>query len=105
METELAAGIFAILGAIVGGIFTLLAARAGNQWARARRHICRLSGQVAAYHRLEELYKEALASADPELGSTRTILLAMRDHVESEGLTRPQMTGRDAQRIRDTWCS
>lgn len=104
MPGELVTGVFALLGALVGGLFTLLAARVSHDWKRVKRHVCRLAGQVESYHRLEELYKEALAAAEPERGAAKTVLQDMRSQVEEEGLARPQMTARDAQRLRDVWC-
>lgn len=99
---EYTSGLFAIAGALVGGLFTLLAARVGRDWNRARRYIDRLARQVAAFHALEHEYIQALHAADPELGAPRHIQTAMRDRVqEKTGFDRPSMTAKEANRLRD----
>lgn len=101
---EIASGLFALGGALVAGLFTYLAARVGHRWDRARSDIQKLSEQVAAYHKLEELYKVELAVNDPAHRAAKTIQQDMRDKVQGEdGHVRPEMTAHEAQKIGRSW--
>lgn len=93
-------GFFAIAGAVVGGLFTYLAARVGHRWNEATRRIAEMGEQVAAYHALEQAYMLELHHADPELGAPGTIQTRMRDRVQQlPGFVRPEMTANRARRV------
>ena len=98
------AGAFALVGALVGGLFAYLAARSGQRWAKARRDIVKLCDQVGAYYQLEQLYASELALVDPARRSSATIKKQMRGRVvESGGFERPSMTSLTALKLRRHW--
>lgn len=104
MQSEIATGLFTIAGTIVGGVFTYLAARVGQRWDKARSDIKRLCEQVAAYHKLEELYKQRVAQLDPSGVRSKTVQQDMRDQVQDlEGYERPTMTANSAREILGSW--
>lgn len=104
MDTSVTSGLFALLGAVVGGLFTYFGAKAGHDWAKAKADIVRLCDQVAAYHKLEELYKEDLAKADPVRGKPKTLMEGMRESVqELPGFVRPNMSANEARKLKDRW--
>ena len=104
MSTEAMTGLFVIGGAIVGGLFSYLSARIGHDWDKAKSDIRRLSDQVAAYHKVEELYKQKVAALDPTAGSPKTVLQLMRDEVQAlDGFVRRSMSANEAMKIQDRW--
>ncbi len=103
MKTELITGMFAIVGAIVGGFFAYITAKIGFKWDSAKKDILRLSEQVIAYHNLEKLYYEALASANNEERSGRTIMIEFRNNTELLDVERPNMTINQAKDIKKKW--
>lgn len=104
MTDSVMAGAFALGGALIGGLFTYLAARVGQRWAKAERDIARLCDQVAAYYELEQLYKDELAILDPRKRSPATILKDMRAKVAESGeFERPTMTSVAAGKLRREW--
>lgn len=104
MTTEWTGGLFAILGALTGGLFTYLAARVGHDWERAKGDISRLCDQVIAYHTLENLYSEEMARLDPSRGKPRTVMQEMRETVQtSVGIVRPTMSANEARKLKNKW--
>jgi ABC-type uncharacterized transport system ATPase subunit len=104
MTTELVVGLFAVLGAVVGGLFTYLAARVGHDWDTVKNDVARLCDQVIAYHTLEELYKDELARLDPSRGKPKTVQQEMRESVQGKsGVVRPTMTANEARKLKDRW--
>lgn len=100
IDASYISGLFALGGVLIGGFFTLRAAKLGHDWDSARRHIARLSEQAAAYHALEQEYAHALHEADPGMGAPQHIKTLMRDRVQQlDGFERPTLTGRDAREI------
>lgn len=97
-------GVFALGGALIGGLFTYLAARVGQRWTKAQKDITQLCDQVAAYYQLEQLYKDELAALDPGNRSAATILKDMRAQVAESGeFERPYMTSTAASKLRREW--
>lgn len=104
MDNSVATGLFALAGALIGGLFTYLAARIGQRWAKAQKDIAQLCDQVAAYYQLEQLYKDELALVDPTRRSSATIMKEMRGRVADSGeFERPSMTSLAATRLRREW--
>ena len=104
MDTELTAGLFALAGALLGGLISYATTRIDRRWGRAERHIGQLCDQVAAYYQLEQLYKEELALLDPSRRSAKTIMEEMRTRVAQSGeFERPQMTSLAATKLRREW--
>jgi hypothetical protein len=96
-------GVFALAGALIGGLFTLLAARVGYKWEKAKSTITKLCRQVSSYYKLEELYKVEVSRHNPESKAPKTVQQDMRDQVEILGFDRPTMTAKDAKKIMDFW--
>lgn len=98
MTNELIVGLCTLAGSVLGSAATLISANLTNKRSELRTRLFELARQVQAYHKLEELYKVALAN---ELNKPPdTIMKDMRDKVEqSEGYTRPKMTQREAKNI------
>ena len=85
MSVGVVTGIFAIVGALVGGLLSYLSARIGHRWGEAKSEIRKLSEQVAAYHRLEGLYKSWAAEHDPDSRAPKKIQEDMRREIEEIG--------------------
>jgi hypothetical protein len=103
VEKEVLIGIFTIGGATVSGFFTFMASRQNQRWERVRRDISRLCDQVAAYHRLEELYKEQVAQLKVDQATAQTVQREMRSSVEDEISVRPSMTALEARKLKEKW--
>lgn len=103
MENEVLVGLFTIGGASVSGFFTFMAARQNQRWERARSDLNKLCDQVAAYHRLEELYKEQAAQLSVGQATAQTIQKEMRSRVEDETSIRPAMTALEARKLKERW--
>ena len=101
MPPEIVSGLFTVVGLLAGGLITYFTTRVDRQWDRAKRDIVRLCEQVSSYYQLEQLYKEELASLDPERRSARTIMEQMRTRVTDSGAyERPEITSVGADKIR-----
>jgi hypothetical protein len=104
MNSEMITGLFTVAGAIVGGLATIAAARTERKWARAKSEILALAAQVAAYHKLEELYKIELTKLDPTRGKPKTVMEQMRGQVQDiQGFVRPTMTAAQAREVTSRW--
>lgn len=104
MEANFQSGLFALAGTLIGGLITYATARVGHRWEAARRDIRRLAQQVSAFYQLEQLYKEKLASLDPDKRGAKTILEDMRSQVERAGVSeRPSMTSLQAIKLLKEW--
>ena len=108
MDKELWVGIFTVVGAIVGGILgggsTILAARVGQKWEEAKKDIVHLCDQVAAYHKLEDVYANEIARLEPTRGKSNTIKKEMRSVVEASfDVVYPKMTADQAQNSKARW--
>lgn len=104
MGSEVISGLFALSGALLGGLISYATTRIDRRWGRAERHIAQLCDQVAAYYQLEQLYKEELAKLDPAGRSAKTIMEDMRTRVAQSGeFERPSMTSLSATRLRREW--
>lgn len=104
VSSEVIAGLFALAGALLGGLISYATTRIDRRWGRAERHIAQLCDQVAAYYQLEQLYKEELARLDPAGRSAKTIMEDMRTRVAQSGeFERPSMTSLAATRLRREW--
>ena len=104
MDSALIVGIFTLLGAIIGGAASLVATRVDRRWNRAKQQIRRLCYEVAAFHKLEEFYKDEVAQLRPDKPASKTVLEEMRSRVEDEGdFIRPTMTSTDAKKILERW--
>lgn len=105
MSEEIIKGFFLIGAAAVGGILTIFASRSGAGIAQLKeknsqlqKQIERLLKQVEAYHLLEDLYAETIASQDPPR-AVKTIKEEYREKVVSlHQCTRPNMTANEAKR-------
>ena len=103
MEPDIASGLIALGGSLVGGLATYAATRIDRRWRRAEKCILRLCEQVAAYYELEQLYKDELAHFDTSR-SSRAILLEMRTRVSASGqFERPLMTTLGARKLQREW--
>jgi hypothetical protein len=101
---EVISGVFALSGALLGGVITLATTRIDRRWERAKRQIVQLSDQVSAYYQLEQLYKDELAKIDDAGRSGKTIMEEMRTRVSESGeWERPSMTSLAAQKIGKEW--
>lgn len=85
MSEPVVTGLFALGGAIIGGLFTYLAARVGQHWIKAQRDIARLCDEVAAYYQLEQLYKDEVAALSHGGRSAATVMKEMRSKVAESG--------------------
>lgn len=104
VSPEIQSGLIALLGVIVGGLFSYVSARVGQDWSALKSDVQKLAAQVAAYHRLEALYAEEVATLDADGSHTKTILTRMRDRAEESGATvRPEMTEKQAKKIAERW--
>lgn len=103
-SSEAQSALFALLGVIVGGLFSYLSARVGHDWSAIKSDVQKLAAQVAAYHRLEALYAEEVAALEADGSHTKTILTRMRDRAEEAGSSvRPEMTEKQARKIAERW--
>jgi len=104
VSPEIQSGLIALLGVIVGGLFSYVSARVGQDWSALKSDVQKLAAQVAAYHRLEALYAEEVATLEAEDSHTKTILTRMRDRAEESGsAVRPEMTEKQAKKIAERW--
>ncbi len=89
---------------MVGGLFSYVSARVGHDWSAIKSDVQKLAAQVAAYHRLEALYAEEVATLDADGRHTKTVMTSMRDRVEESGSSvRPEMTEKQAKKIAERW--
>ena len=104
MDPHITSGLFAIGGALVGGLIMLAATRIERRWDRAKRDIVKLCDQVSAFYQLEQLYKEEVAKLSASGKSGKTIMEEMRAKVaESGAYERPAMTSIAASKIKRDW--
>ena len=104
MNDTILTGIFALAGAMIGGVTACIAANIGHRRELALKHIRRLCEQVSAFYQLEQLYKDELAMVDPQGRSSKKILEEMRSKIEQSGeYERPEMTSVAADKIRRVW--
>ena len=103
METVIQNSLFTVLGAVVAGLSSYLIARMNMKWQKARAVITKLAEQVAAYHKLEELYMKRVAELDPSKPPL-TVQKNIRREVENLiGFSKSWMTARDARADADIW--
>jgi hypothetical protein len=102
MASEIIVGTFALVGSIVGALATIVSTTiVTNRTNLIKRHL-ELARQVEAYHKLEELYKNTVASLQGRPADT--IMKEMRDKVENAGgYARPKMTQTEARGIIEKW--
>jgi hypothetical protein len=95
-------GLYAVIGAFVGGLFSFLASQRGWYVSSLERELERIKKtrnlacqQVKAYYQLECRYVAEVAALmnQPE----QTVRVRFRDDVENEFGTRPSWTARDAE--------
>jgi hypothetical protein len=104
IESSFVTGLFTLAGAVIGLFASYLTTRLERRWEKARKLILDLSEQVAAYHKLEELYIERLSRIDHSATKKLTIMKEMREQVaEIDGYVRPKMTANESQIIRRDW--
>ncbi|MDP3092294.1 MAG: hypothetical protein Q8N04_16600 [Nitrospira sp.] len=104
MDSQIISGLFALAGALLGGLISYATTRIDRRWGRAERQIAQLCDQVSAYHQLEKLYKEELVRLDPTGRSAKTILEDMRALVAQSGdFEHPEMTSLSVAKIRREW--
>jgi len=108
MDKETLVGLFTLAGTVAGGVVgafgAVIAARIDRKWDKAKKDIVRLCDQVAAYHKLEELYSTEVVRLDPSKGQAKTIMIEMRSAVEATGeFVYPKMTSREARLIQNEW--
>ena len=104
MSGEIVSGLFALSGALLGGLISYATTRIDRKWDKAQRHIGELSEQVSAYYQLEQIYKEKVAEVDSSGRSAKTVMEDMRSKVTETGeFERPYMTTLAAQKIRREW--
>lgn len=72
MDSQIISGLFALTGALLGGLISYATTRIDRRWGRAKRQIAQLCDQVSAYHQLEKLYKEKLANLDSDFALPAT---------------------------------
>lgn len=72
---------------------------------RAVDEIIRLAEEVQAYHTLEGLYAEKIATGKTPDGAKRTVMTKMRNDVVKTGHKRPKMTAEQAREIAEDWRS
>lgn len=104
MNPSVTTGIFTIIGGVLGGSCTWLAAREGHRWDRAKADIRRLALQVQSYHVLEDCYAEQIVELEGNLRKAVTVKTSMRDRVEElDDNVRPDMTAKEARKILQSW--
>jgi hypothetical protein len=104
MQDSFINGIFSLFSGIVGITITLVINTKIAELDRAKRMIQKLASQVAAYHKLEELYMNRLAMLEPNGMSSATIQKTMRKKVgDMENFEYPVMTANRAKKIREDW--
>lgn len=104
MDAQLTSGMFALAGALLGGLISYMTTRIDRRWDRAKRDIERVCNQVSSFYQLEQLYKEELARQDSSERSAKTIMEEMRTRVAQTGqFERPTMTSLAADKIRLEW--
>ena len=101
MEELHVAGLYAIGGALAGGMATLLASWINMRWGKARKAIGVLAGQVASYHRLERIYLRQLSQCTGT--AEQTLQRSARSEVEREGYERPHLSETDAKSLLRKW--
>lgn len=104
MTPEIISGVFALSGAVIGGVISLAITKIDRRWERAKHQIVQLADQVSAYYQLEQFYKDELARVDASGRSAKTIMEEMRTRVSKSGeWERPSMTSLAAQKIAKEW--
>lgn len=104
MDNSVIIGVFTLFGALIGGASAIISARFNRKWEQARHEIPRLCREVAAYHKLEEFYKDEVASLRPGHPAAKTVQEEMRTRVERIGdFIRPKMTANEANKICEMW--
>lgn len=104
MDAQVVSGLFALAGALLGGMISYATTRIDRRWARAERTIRQLCDQVAAYYQLEQLYKDEVARLDPSGRSAKIIMEDMRTRVSHSGeFVRPSMTSLEATKRLSEW--
>ena len=102
MDSQIVSGLFALAGALLGGLISYATTRIDRRWSRAERQIAQLCDQIAAYYQLEQLYKEELSRLDGR--SPKSIMEDMRSKVAQSGeFERPSLTSLAATKIRREW--
>lgn len=102
LDTNLIIGLSTALGAAIGGLFTLLAARRQDLFTSLEREKNRLlrnyldaCRNVESFHKIEEEYSKAMAALTGK--SEARVKIEMRDKVENAGGGRPTWSARDAR--------
>ena len=70
---------------------------------KAKKIIVQLCNQVEAYYEVVNLYAEKVHSLDEDEGKPSTILVRMRNAIEENGFSRPDMTSRKARDTKKPW--
>jgi gas vesicle protein len=107
MDTNIIIGASTALGAavggLVGGLFSLFAARREGHFAQLQREKEKLLKDyidaclnIESFHKIEEAYTQAMA---PLVGkSEQQVKVETRDKVEKNGFARPTWSARDARK-------
>lgn len=97
MTTEIITGLFALGGAMIGGLFALLSQYVSAKKREKDYQLRKLADQVEAYWNLEKLYMEELGRC--ENNNAKSIQIAFRDRVEQEHGVRPEYTPSKVEKI------
>lgn len=97
MNETIINGIFALSGALVGGLISYIIARSAKETKTLKSQVNMLSKQVISYWNLEKLYSEEINNLLSK--PTKTILQEYREKIESMDLERPTMTQKEAYKI------
>jgi len=101
MDVQVLIGVFtlggAIAGGLIGGIFSVRAARIGFKKEKMEKDIRTLANQVKSYWFLEKEYLSKISSLSNT--SEDTIMRNARKNVENNGNEYPKMTAKEAMDI------
>ncbi len=99
MIVAVIAGSFSILSGLIAAVTTVSSRRSRERWESLTSELVRAHEDVAAFHRLEEMYTDALATDER---SARSWKLEIRQQLRDTGHSTPGQGAtahRSAQRI------
>ena len=97
MSESVITGIFALSGALLGGLISFLIARNAKELNTLKSQVNILSKQVISYWNLEKLYSIDLSKHISK--APKTVLQEYREKIVAMNLDRPTMTENEAQKI------
>ena len=100
---EIIVGIFTVIGAIIGGFFSILSQIIINNKNKKKERFLELADQVRAYYNLEKEYIDFLSINDPNKRAPMTIKKDFREIVQSKIGIRPEITENMSEKIKKEW--